>query len=91
MRTIRAHYDGTTFVPDEPTDAKAGEPVTVHLDDHAPDAQAADVVSALADSEKTTFNQLMDLIGGPIDDPDWPADGAKEYKHYLYGTPKHYD
>ena len=22
------------------------------------------------------------------DDPDWPADGAAEHDHYLYGTPK---
>jgi predicted DNA-binding antitoxin AbrB/MazE fold protein len=26
---IRAHYDGKTFVPDEPVDLKVGEPVEV--------------------------------------------------------------
>ena len=26
---IRAHYDGKTFVPDEPVDLKIGEPVEV--------------------------------------------------------------
>jgi len=23
------------------------------------------------------------------EDPTWPADGASEHDHYLYGTPKH--
>ena len=34
---------------------------------------------------------LMDLVRvaeGVPDDPDWPADGAAEHDHYLYGTAK---
>ncbi len=34
---------------------------------------------------------LMDLarrLQGVNTDPAWPADGAAEHDHYLYGTPK---
>ena len=39
---IRAHYDGTTFVPDEPADLKVGEPVQVESTATEPEEVAAD-------------------------------------------------
>ena len=38
---IRAHYDGKTFVPDEPVDLKVGEPVAVEAIE--PKLTAADI------------------------------------------------
>jgi len=39
---IRAHYDGKTFVPDEPVDLKIGEPVQVESTATEPEEVAAD-------------------------------------------------
>ncbi|MBN1489194.1 MAG: hypothetical protein JXA69_04690 [Phycisphaerae bacterium] len=53
------------------------------------DARIPDGTEVLV--EPAGVRPLMDLARlaeGFPDDPDWPADGAKEHDHYLYGTPK---
>ena len=32
MTTIKAHFDGKNFVPDEPVDLPVNQPVTLHFD-----------------------------------------------------------
>ncbi len=36
MTTIKAHFDGKTFVPDEPVDASINQSVTVLISSNAP-------------------------------------------------------
>lgn len=74
MVSIRAHFDGKVFVPDEP----------VALPPHA-------AVRLLVEQDAGDERPLVDLamIAAQFpDDPSWPADGAAENDHYLYGTPK---
>ena len=72
MATIRAHFDGRVFVPDDPVDWPAG--ATVRL--------------TIEPADERPLLDLVRLAEGFADDPDWPADGASEHDHYLYGTPK---
>lgn len=82
MTVIKAHFDGRVFVPDEPVDLPANVEVALSLrigrETEVP--PPTDGARPLSD--------LLERLGGPVHDPDWPADGAKEADLYLYGTPK---
>ncbi len=41
MTTIKAHFDGKAFVPDEPVDLPPDQPVTVQVDAGASNGKAA--------------------------------------------------
>jgi hypothetical protein len=73
MVSIRAHFDGKVFVPDEPVDMPPNTPVRLVLAPQTGEPPLADL-ARLAES-------LPDV-------PEWPADGAAQLDHYLYGTPK---
>ena len=75
MSLIRAHFDGKVFVPDEPVDCAKGQPVQL-------------VVMQDDNGERPLMDLAQIADAFPID-PAWPADGAAEVEHYLYGTPKH--
>ena len=74
MPQIRAHFDGKVFVPDEPVDCAKNQPVRL-----------------VVMEENSGERPLMDLAhiaeAYPVD-PTWPANGAAETEHYLYGLPK---
>ena len=74
--TVTARFDGRVFVPDGPVDLPVGRKVRLVLEpiDGVADPRP---LAALA----AALNQL------PAN-PDWPADGAAQHDHYLYGTPK---
>ena len=74
MVSIRAHFDGKVFVPDEP----------VLL---PPDAAVRLLVAPDVDGRRPLLELARALEALP-DDPDLPSDGAAEIDHYLYGTPK---
>ena len=74
MSLIRAHFDGKVFVPEEPVNCPRDTPVHLLLLDDADGRRPLVDLARLAES-----------FPG---DPDWPADGAAEHDHYLYGTPK---
>jgi hypothetical protein len=80
MTTIRVHFDGKTFVPDEPV--------------HLPVGTRADAVvraideTALSPGKKNALEELADLLAELPPSPNAPADGAAQHDHYLYGTPK---
>jgi hypothetical protein len=72
--TVTAHFNGTVFVPDEPVDLPVGRRVRVILEPiTGPGPPLSGLLAAL--------QQLPE-------NPDWPADGAAQHDHYLYGTPK---
>ena len=75
--TIRAHFDGKTLVPDEPVNLPINCPMEVEVKVLSPGSPAQRPLKSLA----ATLNDL------PAN-PDWPADGAAQHDHYLYGTPK---
>ena len=72
MPIVKAHFDGTVFVPDETVEFPKDVPLrlTVEVDDEAP------------------LMELVRAVEKFPDDPDWPADGAAQHDHYLYGTAK---
>ena len=76
-RTIKAHFDGKVFVPDEPVDVPAGEPVTLEVRQESRSSDSRGTLAELADWAET----LPAL-------PDSPGDAAAQHDHYLYGTPK---
>jgi predicted DNA-binding antitoxin AbrB/MazE fold protein len=77
MTTIKAHFDGRVFVPEQPVDLPAGCEVEIALPS----------VSAPS-SSKSTLAKLAEIAKQFPDDPNTPPDLAAQHDHYLYGTPK---
>jgi hypothetical protein len=75
MITIRAHFDGRVFVPDEPVDLPVGCEVEIQI-------------SPVTVPENSTLAKLAEIARLFPDDPDTPSDLAIHPDHYLYGTPK---
>lgn len=100
--SIPATFDGRVFVPDQPVpEVPVGAPLqlTVEARDPAkppplPPLTPETRAIWIAELEKEyppqpgeeTLADLIDRIA--VDVPDWPADGAAQHDHYLYGTPK---
>jgi hypothetical protein len=77
MSTIKARFDGRVFVPQGPVDLPVGCELEIAIPS-APNEEKVDApLAALA--------AVMDRFP---ENPQWPADGAAQHDHYLYGTPK---
>jgi hypothetical protein len=77
LSTVKARFDGRVFVPQEPVDLPVGMELEIVLPRSVPNGTDNGSLAALTESlEKLPVN------------PDWPADGAAQHDHYLYGTPK---
>jgi hypothetical protein len=64
MTTIRAHFDGKTFVPDEAVNLPVGAPLTLYVERRADgDLQAEAQLKAL--------DELLDLSGVGPGNADW--------------------
>jgi hypothetical protein len=72
--TIIARFDGKVFIPEGVVELPPGR--RVHMTVQPEDEIRAANLAFLAELEQLP------------DDPDWPADGAAQHDHYLYGTPK---
>ncbi len=76
MTTIKAHFDGKTFVPDEPVTAlQPGDRVEVFP---SAEERSADVETLWRWLDEEVIPSSADL----------PRDLAHQHDHYLYGTPK---
>ncbi len=99
--TIPATFDGKVFVPDTPVTAvPAGTALQLTVESHVPGKRPLPPLTPetralwIAELEKEhppepgeeSLGDLAERIA--VDVPDWPADGAAEHDHYLYGTPK---
>lgn len=77
MTIVRVTFDGRVFVPQEAVNLPVGSvleiPVPAPMDNGV-------VMPPLKD--------LLDELNKLPTNPDWPADGAAQHDHYLYGTPK---
>jgi hypothetical protein len=78
MNTVKARFDGRVFVPEEPVDLPVGHILEIPIN---PPAAANSNGQGPLDELLQTLNQLPT-------NPHWPADGAAQHDHYLYGTPK---
>jgi len=82
MTTLKAHFDGKVLIPDEPVNL----PV-----DCALKLQVEPAENSAPNPKPSNGKPLMELIEALEklpDNPDWPADGAAQHDHYLYGHPK---
>lgn len=84
--TVRATYANGVLTPQEPLDLEEGKQVTVSIED-VPLPDGAPSGEAHGESLVEMFERLRKSVPPGAWD-DMPADGAKNYKHYLYGHPK---
>ena len=85
-RTVRATYAKGVLTPQEPLDIEEGTQVMLSIDD-VPAAVGAPSGEADRESLLEMFERLRRSVPPGAWD-DIPVDGAKSYKHYLYGHPK---
>ncbi len=74
MKTLKAHFDGKVFVPDEPVDLPVNRPLELSVVSADKLPAALDALAALAQSLPARAGDRTDL--------------AAQHDHYLYGTPK---
>ena len=73
MASIRAHFDGRVFVPDEPVNIPPNTPVQLVL---------------TSDGGQPALSGLAELAKALPPTQNWPRDTAEQLDHYLYGTSK---
>ncbi|MCY4135537.1 MAG: antitoxin family protein [bacterium] len=87
MKTrLTATYANGVLAPVEPLDLVEGAQVTVSIDD-APAAKSAQSSQVGGESLLEMFDRLQESVP-PAAWKEMPADGAQNYKHYLYGRPR---
>lgn len=86
QRSIRARYANGVLTPLEPLELSDGCEVTV---DVSVDSDTADATSR-ADAGNPRILEIIDEIQREFPNAfsGVPHDGAKHYKHYLYGHPR---
>ncbi|MCY3881244.1 MAG: antitoxin family protein [Chloroflexi bacterium] len=78
--TVKATYANGVFKPTEPLDIEEGREVTLSIEDAATSKRGlAGIVEAVQELHRAIPPDAWDVL---------PTDGAKNYKHYLYGHPK---
>ena len=80
IANVKARFSNGVLTPLEPLDLKEGEEEEVSIE-HAqsPDAEAPSLLDMIDDLHECVPQDVWS--GGP-------SDGAKNYKHYLYGRPR---
>ncbi len=89
MATVRVRYERGVLTPLEPLDLEEGKEIVVSLEDvtEPPVEKQDEGPDAAGESILEMFERLRKSI--PLEARDGlPTDGAKNYKHYLYGHPK---
>ena len=80
ITNVKARYANGVLTPLEPLDLEEGREVMVSIEDTTAPAKEPESILAM-------FERLRKSV--PQDAWDnMPTDGAKNYKHYLYGHPK---
>ena len=81
VASVKARYANGVLTPLEPLDLEEGEEVTLSIEGSAatPGRGLAAVVAKVKELQQDIPPDAWDVL---------PADGAKNYKHYLYGQPK---
>ena len=80
IANVRARFSNGVLEPLETLDLDEGQEVVVSIEDATPQAKRKESVLEM-------FERLRN--SAPPDTWDnMPTDGAKNYRHYLYGHPK---
>jgi hypothetical protein len=80
--SVDARFDGKVFVPDGPVDLPIGQKVRVEIE---PEIEKRDPDSQ---THLMSLERLLAKLEQLPENSEWPADGAAQHDHYLYGTPK---
>ena len=78
--SVRARYSNGVLTPLEPLDLEEGKEVIVSVEEARVTGRGAQAVLEI-------FEELHRSIP-QVGYEDAPTDGARNYKHYLYGRPK---
>lgn len=84
--TLKVHFDGRVFVPDDPVNLPTGAQYEITLT-RSP-GQAPVTSPPTPSPTKTLLGELAKIAYEFPDDPNAPTDGAAQHDHYLYGVPK---
>lgn len=79
ITNVKARYANGVLTPLEPLDLEEGKEVMVSIKDAPPPREAESVLEMFERLRKSVPPEAWDNM---------PTDGAKNYKHYLYGHPK---
>ena len=77
IANVKARFSNGTLVPLEPLDLEEGKEVMVSIED-----------AGASDTETPSLLEMIDELHRSVPQDVWgngPSDGAKNYKHYLYG------
>ena len=80
IANVKARYENGVLTPLEPLDLEEGKEVIVSIEDAPPP-------NSVTESILDMFERLRESVP-PEAWNNMPTDGAKNYKHYLYGHPK---
>lgn len=75
MDVVKARFDGRVFVPETPVDLPVGYTLQIPIP-REPEVSPKPLA------------ELIEQLESLPENPNWPADGAQQHDHYLYGTPK---
>ena len=81
IANVKARFSKGVLTPLEPLELEEGKEEVVSIDD-APSP----------DTEAPSLLDMIDELHDSVPQDVWgngPSDGAKNYKHYLYGCPKY--
>ena len=96
IATIRARFSDGVLTPLEPLELEDGEEVTLHVENGASqgDASKKSGKETPYDPNTQSLSEMLREVRESVPDSTWdslPTDGARNYKHYLYGFPKEGD
>ena len=80
IANVRARFSNGVLTPLEPLDLEEGDEVMVSIEDAPPPAKG-----------KESILEMFERLRKSVPPEAWdnmPTDGAKNYKHYLYGHPR---
>lgn len=90
MTQVRVRYSKGTLTPLEPLDLEEGEELVVHIENNRPSPNGSEDAPQ-PDGKQETLSEMFERLHNSVPAEAWenlPTDGAKNYKHYLYGRPK---
>ena len=83
IANVRARFSNGILKPLEMLDLDEGQEVVVSIEDATPPAK-----------RKESILEMFERLRNSVPPDTWdemPTDGAKNYRHYLYGYPKVHD
>ena len=89
MATVRAKYEKGVLTPLEPLDLEEGREIVLSFEEAT--RPVAETHVGDSDNVGESILEMFERLRKSVPPEAWdglPTDGAKNYKHYLYGHPK---